>query len=148
MHLEENLRVSLNGLMDHKLRSFLTMLGIIFGVAAVIAMLSIGEGAKRQALAKYKDLGVNNIIIRDRDLSEEQLQEVRAKFSQGLSMNDAKAIEEVVPMIESVVPQTELESEAKYLDKSGKVTIIGITPESKNILNYTTEKGIFVNESH
>ncbi len=148
MHLEENLRVSLNGLLDHKLRSFLTMLGIIFGVAAVIAMLSIGEGAKRQALAKYKDLGVNNIIIRDRDLSDEQLQEVRAKFSQGLSMNDAIAIKEVVPMIESVVPQTELESEAKYLDRSGKITIIGITPESRKILNYTTEKGVFINESH
>lgn len=148
MHLEENIRVSMNGLMDHKLRSFLTMLGIIFGVAAVIAMLSIGEGAKRQALAKYKDLGVNNIIIRDRDLNDEQLQEVRAKFSQGLSMQDAYAIKEVVPMVESVVPQTELETEAKYQDKSSKATIIGVTPESKDILNYSTREGIFINEDH
>jgi putative ABC transport system permease protein len=124
------------------------MLGIIFGVAAVIAMLSIGEGAKRQALAKYKDLGVNNIIIRDRDLNDEQLQEARAKFSQGLSLDDAQAIENVVPNIEYVVPQTELETEAKFQDRSGKATIIGITPESSTILNYTTKKGSFIDEDH
>ena len=63
MQLEENVRVAIRGLIDHKFRSLLTMLGIIFGVASVIAMISIGEGAKKQAIAKYKDLGVNNIII-------------------------------------------------------------------------------------
>ncbi len=148
MHLEENIRVSLNGLTDHKLRTFLTMLGIIFGVAAVISMLSIGEGAKRQALAKYKDLGVNNIIIRDKNLSDEQLQEVRAKFSPGLSMTDALAIKEVIPLVEFVVPQSEKASEAKYHDKSCKATVIGITPESKEILNYSAAKGTFINEDH
>lgn len=145
MQLEENIRVSVTGLLDHKLRTFLTMLGIIFGVAAVIAMLSIGEGAKRQALAKYKDLGVNNIIIRDRDLNEEQLQEVRAKFSQGLSLKDAEAIREVVPMVVSVAPQAELKSEARNGDKSIKVTVIGITPELESILNIRTARGTFIN---
>jgi len=144
MQLEENIRVSINGLLDHKVRTFLTMLGIIFGVAAVIAMLSIGEGAKRQALAKYKDLGVNNIIVRDKDLNNEQLQEVRAKFSQGLSMLDANTIRDVVPMVESVAPQAEIETEVKYHDKSAKATVIGVTPESTNILNYNTNKGNFI----
>ena len=92
MHFEENLSVAFDGLLLHKARSLLTMLGIIFGVAAVIAMLSIGEGAKREAIEKFKDLGVNNIIIRERDLSDQELQEVRAKFSQGLSIADADAI--------------------------------------------------------
>ena len=63
--MKENLLIGIEGLKVHKLRSVLTMLGIIFGVAAVIAMLSIGEGAKREALEKFKALGVNNIIIRD-----------------------------------------------------------------------------------
>ncbi len=148
MQIEENLKVSINGLLDHKLRTFLTMLGIIFGVAAVIAMLSIGEGAKRQALEKYKDLGVNNIIVRDKDLSEEQLEDARAKFSQGLSMKDARAIEEVIPMVEFVVPQSEKSTEAKYEDKSCKATIIGITPNSSKILNYTTDQGAFINDDH
>lgn len=148
MHLEENIRVSINGLIDHKLRSFLTMLGIIFGVAAVIAMLSIGEGAKRQALAKYEDLGVNNIIIRDKNLNDKQLEEVRAKFSQGLSMADANAIKEVVPGIETVAPQAEKEVDAKHTDKSGKANLTGITPESKDILNYAPKTGKFINQDH
>ena len=58
MEYSENIKVAFQGLADHKFRSFLTMLGIIFGVASVIAMLSIGEGAKREAIAKYQDLGV------------------------------------------------------------------------------------------
>ena len=67
MKVEENFKLALLAIVDHKFRSFLTMLGIIFGVASVIAMLAIGEGAKREAIAKYKDLGINNIIIRDKE---------------------------------------------------------------------------------
>jgi len=52
MQFEENIKVSIQALLDHKFRSLLTMLGIIFGVASVIAMLSIGEGATREAIAK------------------------------------------------------------------------------------------------
>ena len=148
MQLEENVRVAIRGLIDHKFRSFLTMLGIIFGVASVIAMLSIGEGAKRQAIAKYKDLGVNNIIIRDKEYTDEELEEVRAKFSQGLSLSDAGSIKEIVPYIEDVAPQAEMEVDAKYLDRSGKSTLIGITPEFVKILNYSTEKGSFISDDH
>ena len=99
MQYEENIRVALRALIDHKFRSFLTMLGIIFGVASVITMLSIGEGAKREAIAKYQDLGVNNIIIREKKLSDQELEEVRAKFSPGLSLQDASVIKEIVPEI-------------------------------------------------
>lgn len=148
MHFEENLHVALDGLLSHKARSLLTMLGIIFGVAAVISMLSIGEGAKRQAIEKFKDLGVNNIIVRERELSEQELQEVRAKFSQGLSIADAEAIKAIVPSVVNVAPQAEKEIEAKYADKSGKATLIGITPDFKSILNYSTERGDFINEDH
>src|SRR5574344_1665261 len=97
MEFQENIRVAISGLADHKFRSFLTMLGIIFGVASVIAMLSIGEGAKREAIAKYQDLGVNNIIIREKKLSDSEQEEVRAKFSPGLTLQDAEVIEEIVP---------------------------------------------------
>lgn len=148
MHFEENMNVALDGLLSHKARSLLTMLGIIFGVAAVISMLSIGEGAKRQAIEKFKDLGVNNIIVRERELSEQELQETRAKFSQGLSIADAEAIKTIVPSVVNVAPQAEKEIEAKYADKSGKATLIGITPDFRSILNYSTEKGEFINEDH
>ena len=90
MKIEENFKLAFLAIVDRKFRSFLTMLGIIFGVASVIAMLSIGEGAKRQAIAKYKDLGVNNIIIRDKEFTDEELEEIRANFSPGLSISDVK----------------------------------------------------------
>ena len=148
MHFDQHLNVAANGLFQHKFRSFLTMLGIIFGVAAVIAMLSIGEGAKREAIAKYKELGVNNIIIRDKELSNEELEETRAKFSQGLSIADANAIKEIIPTVENVAPQAEKAIEARYEDRSGKATIIGITPKFRDILNYTPENGSFILQDH
>lgn len=148
MQLEENIRVSLNGLKDHKLRSFLTMLGIIFGVASVIAMLSIGEGAKKEAIAKYKELGVNNIIIRDKNFPNEELEEIRAKFSKGLSLQDAESIEKIVPLVTDVAPQAEKDVNASYFDRSSKAKIVAITPAFKKILNYSTSDGIFINQEH
>ena len=148
MQLNENFYVAYTSVRDHKLRSFLTMLGIIFGVASVIAMISIGEGAKRQAIAKYQDLGVNNIIIRDKEYTNQELEEIRAKFSQGLSMADAEAIMDVIPMIENVAPQSEKDVEIQFEDRSDKATLIGITPSFTSILNYSAGQGIFINEDH
>jgi len=146
MQFAENINIARLGLIDHKFRSFLTMLGIIFGTASVISMVSIGEGAKKQAIAKYQDLGISNIIIRDKDLTEKELEEVRMKFSQGLSLKDADIIHEIVPGVTDVAPQAEAKMDAKFADKSSKATVIGITPSILKILNYNTERGGFINE--
>jgi len=148
MQYRENIRLAIQGLTDHKFRSFLTMLGIIFGVASVITMLSIGEGAKREAIAKYQDLGVNNIIIREKALSDEEIEEVRAKFSQGLSIKDAEVIKEIVPGVVRIASQAEMSSEVRYADKSLKSTVIGVTPEFTYMMNYKTQKGTFINDNH
>lgn len=148
MQIEESIRVAVYGLRDHKFRSFLTMLGIIFGTASVITMISIGEGAKKQAMAKYQDLGVSNIIIRDKDFTDTELEQVRTKFSQGLSLGDTKAISEIVPGVKGVAPQAEAKLDAMYEDKSSKATVIGVTPEVTNILNYRMDKGIFIDIDH
>lgn len=148
MQIEESIRVAVYGLRDHKFRSFLTMLGIIFGTASVITMISIGEGAKKQAMAKYQDLGVSNIIIRDKDFTDTELEQVRTKFSQGLSLGDIKAISEIVPGVKGVAPQAEAKLDAMYEDKSSKATVIGVTPEVNNILNYRMDKGIFIDMDH
>ena len=144
MEYQENIRLAIRGLIDHKFRSFLTMLGIIFGVASVITMLSIGEGAKRAAIAKYQDLGVNNIIIREKKLTDDELEEVRAKFSQGLSIEDANVIKEIVPGVIRTASQAEINTDVKYTDKSSKSTIIGITPEFSEMMNFKAEKGDFI----
>lgn len=148
MQIGENVKLAVAGLTDHKMRSFLTMLGIIFGVASVIAMLSIGEGAKREAIAKYQDLGVNNIIVREKPLSDTDLEEVRAKFSPGLSLNDAATIAEIVPGIARIASQAEINSDVRFADLSVKSTVIGVTPEFLGMMNYRLREGEFINRSH
>jgi putative ABC transport system permease protein len=148
MQIEESIRVAFFGLRDHKFRSLLTMLGIIFGTASVIAMISIGEGTKRQAMAKYQDLGVSNIIVRDKDLTDTELEQVRIKFSKGLTLDDTRAIAEIVPGITGIAPQAEAKLDATYTDKSSKATVIGVTPEITTILNYRLSRGSFIGLDH
>jgi len=122
------------------------MLGIIFGVASVIAMLSIGEGATREAIAKYQDLGINNIIVREKKMSDKELEEVMVKFSTGLSLTDARVVKEIVPGVVRVASQAEYETEVKYADRSGKSNVVGITPLYERLLNLKTAKGSFITE--
>src|SRR5499426_1301293 len=87
------LRLGLENLRAHKLRSLLTMLGMIFGVAAVIAMLSIGAGAQQQVIAFIQQLGVRNVIVEAREATDNtSLTKVR-KLSAGLTFRDVRLIE-------------------------------------------------------
>src|SRR5499425_3607166 len=88
-----NLRLGFQNLLLHKLRSLLTMLGMIFGVAAVVAMLSIGAGAQQEVMAFIEQLGVRNLIVEAREAPDNQaLQNVR-KLSAGLSFQDLRVIQ-------------------------------------------------------
>ena len=71
MNVLEATRSSLESLAGHKLRSALTMLGMIFGVGAVISMLSIGAGAERQSLEMIERMGLHNVLVRDKDLKRD-----------------------------------------------------------------------------
>src|SRR4051812_32094682 len=87
------LRLGLENLRAHKLRSMLTMLGMIFGVAAVVAMLSIGAGAQQEVMSFIEQLGVRNLIVEAREAPDSQtLQKVR-KLSSGLSFQDVRVIQ-------------------------------------------------------
>jgi putative ABC transport system permease protein len=86
--------------------------------------------------------------IRDKDLTDADLEQTRMKFSQGLSIDDLGAIEGIVPVVLGVAPQSEAKLDAMFGDKSSKATVIGVTPEVTNILNYRIEKGIFINQDH
>jgi len=110
VNLLEALRTAFENLAAHKLRSGLSMLGMIFGVGAVIAMLSIGAGAEREALALIDKMGLRNIIIRDKgETDRDQLDEIRKK-SIGLSRRDIQAIVEGVPGVELVAPRVEVDA--------------------------------------
>ncbi|MCM2271192.1 MAG: ABC transporter permease, partial [candidate division Zixibacteria bacterium] len=98
-------KVSFESLGAHKLRTTLTMLGVIFGVAAVIAMLSIGEGAKEEALEQISILGINNIIVNAKVLDETAEAKSGSQRSLGLSIADGENIARFPELVANVVPQ-------------------------------------------
>ena len=91
-----------DNLRAHKLRSILTMLGMIFGVAAVIAMLSIGAGAQQQVIAFIEQLGIRNVIVEAREAGDSQTMQRVRKMSAGLSFSDLRAIEATVGNISAI----------------------------------------------
>jgi len=109
MSFQDALATALANLSAHKMRSVLAMLGVLFGVGAVIAMLSIGAGAEQEALTLIQRLGVRNILIRARSFDESQLQEVR-RSSVGLAQRDLDAIAASVPGVEAVAPKIAIEA--------------------------------------
>ncbi len=109
MEWTETIYIAVQNIGAHKVRSALTMLGIVFGVGAVIAMLSIGAGAENQALETISRLGLHNVVVRAKDdLRDEALEELRSK-SLGLSLRDAEAITDAVPGASIVSPQARVE---------------------------------------
>jgi len=96
MNVHESITQSLDNLTKRKLRSLLTMLGIIFGVGAVISMLSIGAGAEDQALQLIRQMGLRNIIVEGKEYDPEDLRKIREK-SLGLSRRDVEALLSVTP---------------------------------------------------
>ncbi len=118
MKLAEALRSAVDNLRAHKLRSSLTMLGMVFGVGAVIAMLAIGAGAERQALEMIESLGLRNVLVRAADFRGEELEEVRRK-SPGLASRDIEAIEGAVPGVEMAAPRAAIDT-YKVLSAGGK----------------------------
>lgn len=128
-----NLRIAVEAIAGNKLRSLLTSLGIIFGVASVIAMLAIGKGAEQEILAQMKLLGVNNVIIRPVVTQEEgevgdeeDPQAERIPFSPGLTLADAESIAEIVPGVEAVSPEVVVETQAVRAGLRRSMKLVGV----------------------
>lgn len=102
MTIREVLNTGIRSLASHKLRSGLSILGIVFGVAAVIAMLSIGEGARLEALRQIQLMGMNNITIRALELDKEMEKDTKANLSIGLTMDDAEKIENLSSFVDAI----------------------------------------------
>ena len=149
MHLRETLDLSITGLTSHKLRTCLTMLGIIFGVAAVIAMLSIGEGAKQEALEQIRQMGIHNIIVQHWDPNEDDDSDEDSEDqnrSEGLTVRDADAIAEICPLAEIVSPQRELKTKARFGSTRLQTMLVGTTPNYLRVLNAELSHGVFISE--
>src|SRR5687767_491402 len=139
----ETFLTAVNNLGRHKLRTSLTMLGMIFGVGAVIAMLSIGAGAEEKALDAIGRLGLRNVIVRAKQVKPEDRQELRKK-SLGVSLRDAEAIVEAVPNVERVLPRIEVKP-YKIMAPGAKTKgkVLGVAWRYRDVANVGLAHGRF-----
>ena len=125
-----NIRLGIENLLLHKLRSFLTMLGVVFGVGSVVAMLSVGEGASKEALEQIRKLGSNNIIITSmKSLKEESPGTNRTFMSvYGLTYEDHLRIAETFNTIKQTVPVKLIRKEARLGKRALELRVVGTSP--------------------
>ena len=143
MNLPEALATAAGSLRAHRLRAGLTMLGMLFGVAAVIAMLSIGAGAARQAAALLSSMGLHDVLVHGKKHKPEELQEIR-KRSIGLSLRDARAIAQAVPKVASTSPRIAVEA-YQVISASGqsRSRVLGVKSDHTARLGLHLEEGRF-----
>ena len=131
MTITRHVRLGIKNLMLHRLRSLLTMLGVVFGVGSVIAMLAVAEGASRQTLAQIQKLGSRNIIIRStKPVEDESRQKIQTLMSiYGLKYEDPLRIGEAVPAVQRVVPAKLVRKEARVGPRTLEVRVVGTSPD-------------------
>lgn len=127
-NLAMDARQALGQLAHHRMRTALTLLGMVFGVGAVIAMLAVSEGGKRQALEMIEGMGLNNLIVEARDLDREALNEVR-KHSAGLSIRDAESIARTLPFVEDWAGSRRFRTWSLFSrDGNSRSTVFAVSP--------------------
>ncbi len=144
--------IAFESILSNKLRSFLTALGIIFGVGAVISMLAIGKGAQQEILEQIKMVGVNNIMItpivepKSEDDEDASGAKQTAKFSPGLNLKDVDAIKEVLPTINKISPEISLNSFVIQHGKRSPAKLLGVSNEYFELFNLQLSNGMIFNE--
>jgi putative ABC transport system permease protein len=141
------LYMGLSSLLVHKLRSLLTMLGMIFGVGAVVAMLSITAGAQKDILSSIDLLGVNNILIEAKEAVDRNELQSRRLISPGLTFRDFRAIAENVGGIQAITPRKRFKPQ-KVLPKTANEApmLIGVEPSYLEIQSLKVVEGRFFTE--
>ncbi|MEI9922129.1 MAG: ABC transporter permease [Bacteroidota bacterium] len=149
-----NLYIAISAVVTNKLRSLLTALGIIFGVAAVIAMLAIGNGAQQEILDQIRLVGVNNIVIKpiveqkEEKIDEEGGKKEKKKFSPGLTVRDVESIVKTIPGLNRLSPEISLDT---YVIRNGyrrSAKLVGVEPAYFQIYNFNLIEGQPFGEEH
>jgi putative ABC transport system permease protein len=155
------LNIALEAVFLNKVRSMLTALGIIFGVAAVIAMMAIGQGAKQEILDQMKVVGVNNIIItpksaktKDSEKKDESSATTSSSsnkqnlesYSPGLTMSDASSIRDMIPTVEKVCPEVVYETNIIKDGRHSSAKLTGVLPEYFSLFNLDLAQGEMFNQ--
>ena len=138
MMLGETVKVAFRSLFDHPLRALLTMLGIIIGVGAVIAVVAIGTGAQRKIEARIQALGANLLtIVPGQSFMMGRASDVRVS----LTVDDADALAQDAHLLSAVEPEMQRSLQVKYENKNFNINILGATPNFVQVRNYTITAG-------
>ncbi|MCU0473286.1 MAG: putative transport system permease protein [Bacteroidota bacterium] len=144
-----DIEIAVESIISNKLKSMLTALGIIFGVAAVIAMLAIGKGAKQEIMEQMKMVGVNNILINpvvpDKSSSTEEGEKQQKKFSRGLNMLDVEAIRLTLPSVKRISPEISFNSTAMMNGIKYTAKLVGVSNDYFHLYNLPLVSGTFFN---
>ena len=147
--LKRTFKLGTKSLWMHRLRSTLTMLGIIFGVSSVIAMLAIGEGASRDAQEEIAQLGSHNIIIKTVEPPEDQSaggqQQTMKEY--GLTYADAERFRNGIPDVQVIVPNRRLSQQAQYRTRRVAIEVVGTVPWFPEISNVRLKYGRFLSST-
>ena len=148
--LLETMKLGLNNLRLHMLRSVLTAMGIIFGVTAVITMVSIGEGSKRQALDQLESLGARNIIVRSQkppDAADTGGRQRSWANRYGITRDDLRAIEANFPDMDGIVPLKSVGSQILRNELRMTSQAFGTTPQLQQVANLRVSRGRYLTEA-
>ncbi len=140
--------LGVKNLLLHKLRSFLTMLGLVFGVGSVIAMLAIGEGASRDALDRIRRIGSQNIMLESKKPPDDAGTQKKSSFFSiyGLLYSDADRIAETIPSVDRVVPVKALVKQGKFHDRAMDLRVVCTTDDWFRLVDRDVIAGRVMNE--
>ncbi|MCP4152792.1 MAG: ABC transporter permease [bacterium] len=144
-NLKKYMPIVLLSLRQKKLRTVLSMLGVIFGVIAVTTMFSIGEGAKRKTLRQIEQLGVRNIILKTLQLTGAQEIQARENLAWGLSAGDVRRLQGI-PQIESISPLRELKASVIGVSRELYPEVVGVTRAFGEVEEITPARGRFISD--
>jgi len=149
-----DINIAVESILSNKLRSVLTALGIIFGVAAVISMMAIGNGAQQEILEQIKMVGVNNIIITpvlpqsEDEGGADSDESTQKKFSRGLTMADAEAIQQMVSTVKMLSPEISFNSYVVQGGRREQAKVIGVSKEFFQLYDLPLSHGLIFDENH
>ena len=146
MNFLESFQVAWKALQSNKMRSLLTMLGIIIGVAAVIAMMALGQGAQVAVRQSIQSMGKNLLSIfpgQMRGPGMAGLGQTRASLTQ----KDTAQVASSIPGVATAAPELNRSAQVKYEEKSWNTRVVCTTPAYQTIRNYTVASGTFIGES-
>jgi putative ABC transport system permease protein len=144
MNIIESTRMAVKTLTANKIRSALTMLGIIIGNASVITMVGVGQGAQRYASDQFQSLGPNVLFIIP---GSDEARNRTLKLPKTLTLEDAKAIESQVPTVGAVAPQLQTQQLLTYSSKRSNSLVTGTTPDFISVRDFNLARGRFFTDS-